>query len=97
VVVGPWLSPSGVSILENNNISDYVVKRIYAGGDQCFVTVTRHKVTTVVGFACGRYSLIEYERPCSEANYRRSSCRMSTDTGNTGISFWKYWNSEIDT
>ncbi|KAG8311111.1 putative E3 ubiquitin-protein ligase herc4 [Homalodisca vitripennis] len=44
VVVGPWLSPSGVSILENNNISDYVVRRIYAGGDQCFVTVTRQKV-----------------------------------------------------
>uniref|UniRef100_A0A1B6KH92 HECT domain-containing protein n=2 Tax=Graphocephala atropunctata TaxID=36148 RepID=A0A1B6KH92_9HEMI len=43
VVVGPWLSPSGVSILENNNISDYVVRRIYAGGDQCFVTVTRQK------------------------------------------------------
>ncbi|XP_054285164.1 probable E3 ubiquitin-protein ligase HERC4 isoform X2 [Macrosteles quadrilineatus] len=43
VVVGPWLSPSGISIVENNNISDYVVKRIYAGGDQCFVTVTRQK------------------------------------------------------
>lgn len=46
VVLGPWCSPSSVAVLDtNHNSSDYVVKRIYAGGDQCFVTVTRKKVS----------------------------------------------------
>lgn len=66
VVVGPWLSPSGLSILENNNILDYKVHRIYAGGDQCFVTVTRLKVSTGTWFS-SRWmetigTVIEYNR-----------------------------------
>ncbi|VVC31316.1 Hypothetical protein CINCED_3A018116 [Cinara cedri] len=40
LVLGPWLSPTGVSVIETNK--QYIVKSIYAGGDQCFVKVT-HK------------------------------------------------------
>jgi len=63
VVVGPWLSPSGVSILEKNNNSDYVVRRIYAGGDQCFVTVSRQKMmtgcrTTYHQWTCGYWTML---------------------------------------
>ncbi|XP_050536005.1 probable E3 ubiquitin-protein ligase HERC4 isoform X1 [Daktulosphaira vitifoliae] len=38
LVLGPWLSPFGTSIIETNK--QYIVKSIYAGGDQCFVKVT---------------------------------------------------------
>ncbi|XP_049804341.1 probable E3 ubiquitin-protein ligase HERC4 isoform X1 [Schistocerca nitens] len=45
VVLGPWVSPSGVSIIEPHEQSQHsqncVVKRIYAGGDHCFALVTR--------------------------------------------------------
>ncbi|XP_075216704.1 HECT and RLD domain containing E3 ubiquitin ligase 4 isoform X2 [Lycorma delicatula] len=46
VVLGPWLSPSGVPAVDlpNRNALDYVIKRIFAGGDHCFVTVTHQKV-----------------------------------------------------
>ncbi|XP_039277120.1 probable E3 ubiquitin-protein ligase HERC4 isoform X2 [Nilaparvata lugens] len=41
VVLGPWLSPSGVALLPPpaSLSSDYVIRRIFAGGDHCFVTV----------------------------------------------------------
>lgn len=42
LVLGPWLSPSGTSVIETNK--QYVVKSIYAGGDQCFVRVTHKSV-----------------------------------------------------
>lgn len=38
VVIGPWLSPSGVSLVESSH--DCIVKRISAGGDHCFVLVS---------------------------------------------------------
>ena len=44
-MLGPWLSPSGTSMIETNK--QYVVKNIYAGGDQCFVKVT-HKSVCVI-------------------------------------------------
>lgn len=45
LVLGPWLSPSGTSMIETNK--EYIVKSIYAGGDQCFVKVT-HKSVCVI-------------------------------------------------
>lgn len=45
LVVGPWLSPSGTSVIETNK--QYIVKSIYAGGDQCFVKVS-HKVVCII-------------------------------------------------
>lgn len=45
LVLGPWLSPSGTSMIETNK--QYVVKSIYAGGDQCFVKVT-HKSVCII-------------------------------------------------
>uniref|UniRef100_A0A1B6DL92 HECT domain-containing protein n=1 Tax=Clastoptera arizonana TaxID=38151 RepID=A0A1B6DL92_9HEMI len=42
IVLGPWCPSSSVTVINtNHNLLDYVVKRIFAGGDQCFVTVTR--------------------------------------------------------
>ncbi|XP_034237400.1 probable E3 ubiquitin-protein ligase HERC4 [Thrips palmi] len=38
VVVGPWLSPSGVSLVKSTH--ECVVKKIAAGGDHCFALVT---------------------------------------------------------
>lgn len=40
VVLGPWVSPSGTSLLDNSLLTEdnfMVVKRIYSGGDRCFV------------------------------------------------------------
>ncbi|PNF22147.1 putative E3 ubiquitin-protein ligase HERC4 [Cryptotermes secundus] len=46
VVLGPWVSPGGVSVVEagiqSEHASKCMVKRIYSGGDHCFATVT-HK------------------------------------------------------
>lgn len=42
VVSGPWVSPTESALDTTPEPSDYVVKRIYAGGDHCFVTVSRH-------------------------------------------------------
>lgn len=55
VVLGPWLSPSGKALMDSpdSNTYDHVIKRIFAGGDHCFVTVTHQKV--IVSFI---YSLI---------------------------------------
>lgn len=39
VVQGPWISPTGSAIV-NNNQSHYIINRIFAGGDHCFATVT---------------------------------------------------------
>ncbi|KAK0090592.1 hypothetical protein PV325_010558 [Microctonus aethiopoides] len=47
VVLGPWVSPNGTTIYKVDTLplSDYsvncVVRRIYCGGDHCFVTVTK--------------------------------------------------------
>ncbi|KRT83036.1 Regulator of chromosome condensation repeat containing protein [Oryctes borbonicus] len=41
VVLGPWVSPSGTSVISDNN-SNFMVKRIFAGGDHCFAIVTNH-------------------------------------------------------
>lgn len=49
VVLGPWVSPGGVSVVEagvqSEHASNCVVRRIYSGGDHCFVTVTHKKVS----------------------------------------------------
>jgi hypothetical protein len=49
VVLGPWVSPGGVSVVEagiqNKDASNYIVKRIYSGGDHCFATVTHKEVS----------------------------------------------------
>lgn len=49
LVLGPWLSPSGTSVIETKKL--YIVKSIYAGGDQCFVKVT-HKMVFIIQFQC---------------------------------------------
>lgn len=47
VVLGPWVSPSGVSVITDskNKPSEHVlVTHIYSGGDQSFVSVVPYKV-----------------------------------------------------
>jgi hypothetical protein len=48
VVLGPWVSPGGISVLEagvqSEHASNCVVKSIYSGGDHCFATVTHREV-----------------------------------------------------
>lgn len=49
VVLGPWLSPSGSSMINVDlqyslYTTDCVVKHIFSGGDHCFATVTLRKV-----------------------------------------------------
>jgi len=44
-VLGPWLSPSGTAMIDTKK--EYIVKSIYAGGDQCFVRVT-HKSVCII-------------------------------------------------
>lgn len=40
VVLGPWVSPSGTSFIENReNNFNLIVKRIYSGGDHCFAVL----------------------------------------------------------
>ncbi|KAJ9585786.1 hypothetical protein L9F63_002423 [Diploptera punctata] len=47
VVLGPWISPGGVSVVragvQSEHSSNCVVKRIYSGGDHCFATVTHQR------------------------------------------------------
>lgn len=38
VVIGPWLSPSGVSLVESAH--ECIIKRISSGGDHCFALVS---------------------------------------------------------
>lgn len=45
VVRGLWVSPVETTLAATPDPSDYVVKRIYSGGDQCFVTVSTHLVS----------------------------------------------------
>lgn len=49
VVLGPWVSPGGVSVVEAGILSEHasncMVKRIYSGGDHCFATVTHKEVS----------------------------------------------------
>jgi len=45
LVLGPWLSPSGTAVIDTKK--EYIVKSIYAGGDQCFVRVT-HKLVCII-------------------------------------------------
>lgn len=40
VVLGPWLSPSGTSVIPDAT-SNTMVKKIFAGGDHCFAIVRR--------------------------------------------------------
>lgn len=42
IVLGPWVSPSGIPALESKEAS-CIIKRIFAGGDHCFVTVSPEK------------------------------------------------------
>lgn len=39
IVLGPWVSPSGTPVVATSEES-CVIKRIFAGGDHCFVTVS---------------------------------------------------------
>lgn len=43
VVLGPWLSPSGASVVAASSSAEnnYMIYRIFAGGNQCFVTVNK--------------------------------------------------------
>lgn len=44
VVLGPWSSPNGSSIVHYNPQIDCVVKHIFSGGDHCFATISQKKV-----------------------------------------------------
>lgn len=42
VVLGPWVSPSGVPVVAaSTSAENHVIHRIFAGGNHCFVTVTK--------------------------------------------------------
>nr|XP_023013190.1 probable E3 ubiquitin-protein ligase HERC4 isoform X1 [Leptinotarsa decemlineata] len=44
VVLGPWVSPSGMSLVPtSSDIKNLVIQRIYAGGDHCFVSVIKQE------------------------------------------------------
>ncbi|KAG5879073.1 hypothetical protein JTB14_023897 [Gonioctena quinquepunctata] len=44
VVLGPWVSPSGMSIVPApSGVKNWVIQRIYAGGDHCFVSVIKQE------------------------------------------------------
>lgn len=47
VVLGPWSSPSGSSVMFDLHYSpqiDCIVKHIFSGSDHCFATITQKKV-----------------------------------------------------
>jgi len=49
VVLGPWVLPSGSSIVDPCSPQiDYVVKHIFCGGDHCFATITPKKVSYIL-------------------------------------------------
>jgi E3 ubiquitin-protein ligase HERC4 len=56
VVLGPWVSPGGVSVVETGiqteHASNCIVRRIYSGGDHCFATVTHKKVSPEHRLTC---------------------------------------------
>lgn len=45
VVVGPWLSPSGVSLIDfdDNTSNEMIVRKIFSGGDHSFVSTVQHR------------------------------------------------------
>ncbi|CAG9823178.1 unnamed protein product [Phaedon cochleariae] len=46
VVLGPWVSPSGVSLIAAPEVvGNIVIQRIFAGGDHCFVSVIPQQST----------------------------------------------------
>ncbi|KAJ4427740.1 hypothetical protein ANN_25393 [Periplaneta americana] len=51
VVLGPWVSPGGVPVvqadMESEHATNCVVRRIYSGGDHCFATVTHLEIYDV--------------------------------------------------
>jgi len=42
VVIGPWVSPSGLSLIESHLLksNNVIIKHIFSGGDHCFVLTT---------------------------------------------------------
>lgn len=55
VVLGPWCSPGGTPVVRKNDAPNIVVRRIFGGGDHCFVTVTKQNETTEVAYDCRDY------------------------------------------
>ncbi|CAG9857321.1 unnamed protein product [Phyllotreta striolata] len=42
VVLGPWVSPSGISLIPTaSDVKNLIIQRVFAGGDHCFVTVIK--------------------------------------------------------
>ncbi|XP_049820942.1 probable E3 ubiquitin-protein ligase HERC4 isoform X2 [Aethina tumida] len=56
VVLGPWCSPGGTPVVRKNDAPNIVVRRIFGGGDHCFVTVTKQNETTEVAYDCRDYN-----------------------------------------
>ncbi|KAJ8935929.1 hypothetical protein NQ318_008705 [Aromia moschata] len=55
VVLGPWVSPSGISLIPNNDSNkNLVIHRIFAGGDHCLVTVVKQE-DKVPAYDCREY------------------------------------------
>ncbi|XP_076250382.1 HECT and RLD domain containing E3 ubiquitin ligase 4 isoform X1 [Rhynchophorus ferrugineus] len=56
-VLGPWVSPSGNSLLpsDNKDGANLVIQRIYAGGDHCFVSVVPQE-KKIPPYDCREYS-----------------------------------------
>jgi hypothetical protein len=50
VVLGPWSSPGGAPVVKdgvhNEHGGNCIVRRIFSGGDHCFVTVTHKMVSS---------------------------------------------------
>ncbi|KAJ8938616.1 hypothetical protein NQ314_011425 [Rhamnusium bicolor] len=55
VVMGPWVSPSGMSLVPTStNVENLVVHRIFSGGDHCFVSVINQD-SKVPPYDCREY------------------------------------------
>lgn len=54
IVLGPWVSPSGIPAVPTTE-ENSVIKRIFAGGDHCFVTVSP-AIANIPSYDCRFFS-----------------------------------------
>ncbi|XP_018560806.1 probable E3 ubiquitin-protein ligase HERC4 isoform X2 [Anoplophora glabripennis] len=56
VVLGPWVSPSGISLVPTpGNNQNFVIHRIFSGGDHCFVSVVKQN-SDIPPYDCREYN-----------------------------------------
>lgn len=70
VVVGPWASPNGVTLLEQQIDEDacpLAVRRIFSGGDQSFASILKHD-ESAKRFDCRIYEYV-FVKTSPRTNY----------------------------